>query len=485
MNISKLLILLAVMSTSAYSQVATKPAVDSNVGLISCPEDSKKTSLGYCTYTLKNLNRAQNLIRIIEQTLFRGLQLNAPNGMMETLGNNNKVMTFWHKDPVMLMKMKEIIPILDTKESFYPNTIVEMKLDIYEIAESSLTNIGAEISNLQIGAGIGDLDNSYGLSSAESGGLNVDLKLGVVQLSGLLSAEKQKGKLNRVISIKKAVPNLTSIKYSDSTMIYNAPGAGVDIKENRSGVSMNGTASVEAREDGLVNIKGFEFNYGLPNEDNTVRIVSSPFETLSIQQGVALPIAISSSNSQMTTSEVGFLGFGKKVVKENARLIVYASVQVKSWEEYVNEIRSILNVGKQKFDKIELSSLLNTTCPSNIELLNGIILQARRDLNGDPLLTLRLNKQNACIQNLKQRVKVRISGEGLSKEENEDYPTIESLMHIPMRIKNLGLTKYTDKSLLKFKVRLETSKNGVKTKITKKVYFAPSNYDLEDSFWIE
>jgi hypothetical protein len=268
-------------------------------------------------------------------------------------------------------------------------------------------------------------------------------------------------------------------------MIYNAPGAGVDIKENRSGVSMNGTASVEAREDGLVNIKGFEFKYGLPNEDNTVRIVSSPFETLSIQEGVALPIAISSSNSQMTTSEVGFLGFGKKVVKENARLIVYASVQVKSWEEYVNEIRSILNVGKQKFDKIELSSLLNTTCPSDIELLNGIILQARRDLNGDPLLTLRLNKQNACIQNLKQRVKVRISGEGLSKEENEDYPTIESLMHIPMRIKNLGLTKYTDKSLLKFKVRLETVKNGVKTKVTKKVYFAPSNYDLEDSFWTE
>jgi hypothetical protein len=54
-----------------------------------------------------------------------------------------------------------------------------------------------------------------------------------------------------------------------------------------------------------------------------------------------------------------------------------------------------------------------------------------------------------------------------------------------MRIKNLGLTKYTDKSLLKFKVRLETVKNGVKTKVTKKVYFAPSNYDLEDSFWTE
>ena len=315
MNMSKLLIFLAVVSVSAHSQVVTNTN-NNRVGLINCPTDSKEISLGYCTYTLKNLNRAQNLIRIIEQTLFRGLHLNSPIGMMETLGNNDKVMTFWHKDPVVLKKMKEIIPILDTKESFYPNTIVEMKLDIYEIAESSLTNIGAEISNLQIGAGIGDLDNSYGVSSADGSGLNVDLKLGVVQLSGLLSAEKQKGKLNRVISIKKAVPNLTSIKYTDSTLIYNAPGAGVDIKQNRSGVSMNGTASVEVGNSGLVNIKGFEFDYGLANEDNTVRIVSSPFETLSIQEGVALPIAISSSNSQMTTSEVGFLGFGKKVSKE-------------------------------------------------------------------------------------------------------------------------------------------------------------------------
>jgi hypothetical protein len=485
MKSNKLLILLVMCSVSAYSQVMPNINSNSNIGLINCPTDSKETSLGYCTYTLKNLNRAQNLIRIIEQTLFRGLQLNPPNGMMETLGNNNKVMTFWHKDPVVLNKMKEIIPILDTKESFYPNTMVEMKLDIYEIAESSLTNIGAEISNLQIGAGLGDLDNSYGVSSADGSGLNVDLKLGVVQLSGLLSAEKQKGKLNRVISIKKAVPNLTSIKYTDSTLIYNAPGAGVDIKQNRSGVSMNGTASVEAGNTGLVNIKGFEFDYGLANEDNTVRIVSSPFETLSIQEGVALPIAISSSNSQMMTSEAGFLGFGKKVSKENARLIIYASVQVKTWEEYVSEIQSILVIGKQKFDKKEISALRNTYCPSDIELLNDLVLKARRDLNGDPLLTLMLSKDKACLQNLKQRVKIRISGEGLSKDDNEEYPTVESIMHIPMRIKNLGLTKYTDKSLLKFKVKLETVKNGVRTKLTKKLFFAPSNYDLEDSFWSE
>ena len=96
-----------------------------------------------------------------------------------------------------------------------------------------------------------------------------------------------------------------------------------------------------------------------------------------------------------------------------------------------------------------------------------------------------LSKDKACLQNLKQRVKIRISGEGLSKDDNEEYPTIESIMHIPMRIKNLSLTKYTDKSLLKFKVKLETIKNGVKTKLTKKLFFAPSNYDLEDSFWSE
>ena len=47
------------------------------------------------------------------------------------------------------------------------------------------------------------------------------------------------------------------------------------------------------------------------------------------------------------------------------------------------------------------------------------------------------------------------------------------------------LTKYFNKPLLKFKVKLETKNNGVKTKVIKKVYFAPSDYELQDSFWLE
>jgi hypothetical protein len=485
MNISKLLILLSVLSNTAFAQFSPKAIEDSKIDLVNCPKDSLEVSMGYCTYTLRNLDRAQSLIRVIEQTLFKGDHLVAPEGILERLGNNNKVMTFWHKDPEVLRRMKEIIPMLDTKENFYPNTIVEMKLDIYEVAETSLTSLAAEITNLQIGAGISDLTNTYGVSSAGNNGVNVDLKLGLVQLSGLLSAEKQKGKLNKVITIKKAVPNLTSIKYSDATMVYNAPGAGVTIKENKGGVTMSGIASVEASETGLVNIKGFDFKYGIPNEDATVRIISSPYDTLTMQEGVALPIVISNSNSKLISSEVGFLGFGRKVVKENARLVVYASVEVKSWDEYISEIKSILQVGKQYFDGIEHAKLATNICPTDLELLNDIILVARRDISGDPLLTVRLDKDNACLKNIKQRIKIRISGEGLPRALNVKHKTAEFLMHIPMRIKQLGLTKYIEKPLLNFKIKLETTSNGVKTKVSKKLFFEPGDYDLRDSFWIE
>lgn len=476
----KCLILLAIMNTQVYSQEVAMQI--NSKGKVVCLDEVNFIGHKSCTYTLINLTRGQELIRKIEQILFKGEPLSLPDGMMEILGSNSKVISFWHKDIKVMEQIKNIIPLLDTKEDFSSNTIVEFKADIYEISESGLSSLGAEITNLKVGAGIDDLVDGVGANS-DGNGLGLDLKLGVVQLSGLLSAERQKGRLKKSITISRPVPNLSSIEYDDITNIYSSPGAaGTEIKTDKTGVSLDGVVSVNHENEKLVTVKGFKITYGTKNSDGSVNILTLPYENLVVQEGIAFPLISSKSIGTYKGNTTKLLGFNIGRSKEEARLLVYVTVKVKSWDEYIEHIKDILVVGKQKFSKSEVEKL-SSECVSVNHLLRDLKLIATRDLNGDPVLSLMLNKENACKTNLKKRIKIKISGNGISKKENSKFTTVESLMHIPMKINDLSLEKLR-KSLLRFKYSAELVDKGMKTKVSEKLYFAPNDYNLAESFWM-
>lgn len=472
--------LLAILSTNVFAQNISSV---SEKGRVICPEDKNGADYEYCTYTLVHLTRAQELIRKIEQVLFKGDPLTSPDGMMEPLGNNKKVLAFWHMDDNIRRKMKEVIPLLDTRESFYPNTIVEFKADVYEVSETGLSNLGAEIANLKVGSSIGDLANNT-MVSGGGNGLGLDLKLGIVELSGLLSAEKQKGNLVRKDTINRPVANFSSIEYDDTTKRFAAPGAGTSIKDLYTGITLDGVVSVNDQDPSLVTVKNFKITYGTLNSDETVNLITLPTENLIVKEGVAFPVVSSKTVGTFKKTSGRLLGFSREVTKEDAKLLIYVTVKVKTWDEYINSIQGLLTVGKQKFDKDELNALTDN-CPSSLELLNDIIPMATRDHQGDPLLSIRLNKNKACLKNIKNRVKVTITGTGIEKLKNKKNVTVESLMHIPIRINGLSLSKIREKSELKIKVKLEMKDGNTKTKVMHKLRYAPSDYNIEDNFWLE
>lgn len=452
-------------------------------GQVICPEDKDGSLYEYCTYTLVNLTRAQELIRKVEQVIFKGDPLTSPDGMMEPLGNNNKVLTFWHVNKDILNRMKDVIPMLDTRESFYPNIIVEFKTDIYEISETGLSNLGAEITNLK--AGTSGANNYYSAAASGAGNsLGLDLKLGIVELSGLLSAEKQKGNLRRKNTINRPIANLSSVKYDDTTKIFAAPGAGTSIKEQYTGVTLDGTVSVNDKDTSLVTVKNFKISYGTLNDDGTINLISLPVDDLIVKEGVAIPLVSSKTVGTFKKTSSRLFGWGKEVTKEDAKLLIYVSVKVKKWDEYINSIRNLLTVGKQRFNTDEIATLADN-CVNDLVVLDDIIPYATRDHQGDPVLSIRLNKDHACKKNIKNRVKVTISGDGIPKELNRKNVTVESLMHLPMKIEGLSLFKIREKSELKIKIKLETKSNGIVTKVVHKLRFAPTAYDIKDNFWLE
>lgn len=446
-----------------------------------CPTQDGQ-SLGFCQYTVQNLNRAQALIAKVNQALFSGRPLTSNEGILQPFGENEQQVLFWHKNPEILSRLKTVIPLLDTMENFTTYSIVEVKTDIYEISESGLSSLGAEISNLKFGSLFGnDDDNGYGISGSNNG-MGVDLKIGTLELQGLISAERSRGTLTRKGSIIRTVPNLSKLTYKDTTPIYFAPGAGTNVLQPETGITLDGKVSINQFNPSLVNIKDYKLYYGTLTEGGYVNSVEIPFENLMLEEGVAFPIVSSKTIGTMTVRKRGILSFGNSEVVEDSKLLVYTSVKIYEWDEYINGIQSLAQEPKLSFTKDEKDSL-PSDCVNELDILSNLKLIAKRDQLGDPILSFMFDKDLACKDNIRRRVKISVSGEDINENINTTMTNFERMMHIPLRIKEIAPRRFSQPSLT-FKVKLETF-GRPRSKVTLYLEFAPTTYDLEGMFWIK
>jgi len=481
---------LIAMSFSSFGQNLSQmdESLSPKLGKVECRpfasalvDATENDSKEFCTYTLVNLTRGQELIKKVTQALFNNNAINSDDGLLEVLGHNNRVIIFRHKDPAVLKMLKDIIPIMDSREDYSTSLMVEFTTDIYEISETGLSNLNAEISKLGIspdGAGGSVVSGDI----VSDGKIGVNLKLGIFQLTALLSAEKSKGTLKRMNRISRTLPNLSRIEVSTNTPIDFSPGPTSTI-ERDTGVKLNGTISVNANTPSLVNIKGFDLKYGKLNADGTVTTVKVPYDNLMLQEGVAIPIVSTKTVGSFTSSSSRTLGLSRSRSREDSKLLIYSTVKVLTWEDYIASLQGIVNLGKAKFDKYELSRLTDS-CPSNTELIKAMQLFAHRDSVGDPVLSIKLNKNKACLGNIKTKVKVTIRGEKIDKKLNTHYLSVENLMHIPLRIEGIAANKFSDPKL-NFRVQIKTfGKNPAQVKYLLQ-FDSNSGHDIGEDFWIK
>lgn len=457
---------------------------DDNSNGVICPTQNDQP-LGFCQYTVQNLNRAQALIAKVNQALFNGRPITSNDGILQPFGENEQQVLFWHKNAEILSKMKTVIPLLDTMENFTTYSIVEVRTDIFEISESGLSSLGAEISNLKFGSLFGSDDNGsngYGITGGGNNGMGLDLKVGTLELQGLLSAEKSRGTLNRKGTIIRTVPNLSSLTYKDTTPIYFAPGAGTNVLQPETGVTLSGKVSINQYNKSLVNIKDYKLYYGTLTEAGFVNSVEIPFENLILEEGVSFPIVSSKSIGTMTVKNRGLLSFGNSESVEDSKLLVYTSVKIYEWDEYIAGIQSLAQEPKMSFTKSEKDTLA-TNCVNELDVLSSLKLIAKRDQMGDPILSFMFDKDLACKSNINRRVKITITGENINKTTNTTMTNFERMMHIPLRIKEIAPGRFNQASLT-FKVKLETF-GRPRSKVTLYLEFAPTTYDLEGMFWIK
>jgi hypothetical protein len=462
----------------------------SQIGLVECHDKSQLGIDGgiiegeFCTYTIKNLANVGELSRKVEQALFNGESLIEPDGILETFGDNNQTLIFSHQRAEILQQMKLMIPMMDSKENFAPNDVVRINADIYEVNETGLSNLGASITNLRVGSGINDgLDNIREVT-ASSEGLGIDLRAGIYEISGKLAAEKTKGNLNRITQIKTESYNLHKANYSDITTIYQAPGAGTSIHPEEEGIKIKAKVSINSRNRNLVVLKDFDLYYGVANGDGTINKLNIPKQRLVLKEGVLFPLVSSKTTGTQSSRTSGIFNFNRSSTQQNKKLLVYLSVDIMTWDEFVGEMSISKRAKVQtKFTKAQIKEL-PTECPTTRDLLSALEVNAVRGGEGVPTLSFNLDKSMACKKNIKKRIYVRTTGGGIGNRENIHLLRIEELMHRPVQI--TGIQDYFwNLTWINFTVGINIFNKSNTRVLHNLIYSRTENYDISENFWIE
>ncbi len=439
----------------------------------------------FCTYTLKNLANVSELQRKVEQALFNGDPLVAPDGILEAFGNNNQTLIFSHQNEAVLQRMIVDIPKMDSKEEFSPSDVIKLRADIYEVSETGMSNIGAGITELNIGPDINDGLDNLQEARLNSDGLGVNLRAGIFQVSGLIAREKQRGNLRRITQIEGDSYNLDRFEYSDIAMKYQAPGAGTTVKEHEKGIRLSTKVSINNSRSDTVVLKDLYFYYGTENEDGSINALNIPKKRLVLQEGIMVPLLSFKSTGTITRRTSGILNFGRQETTEKTKLLVYLSVEITSWKDYIaNMSKNKALAYKAKFTKEEKKKL-PSKCPSLSELVDSIQTTAFRGIDGEPVLTFMIDKELACKSNIKQRfyVTTRINGNKATANNTQIY-RLEELMHRPVRIKDIGpqlfLNEWIDftVSIAPFRGRT-TQSNSVNL-----IFINGVNPDIDDDFYV-
>ncbi|MAZ48090.1 MAG: hypothetical protein CME65_05985 [Halobacteriovoraceae bacterium] len=445
----------------------------------------------FCTYTIQNLANVNELARKTVQALFDGRPLIYPEGILEAFGNNDQTLIFSHSDPAKMNQMKNLIPSLDTRESFAPSEVVRIKADIYEVTETGLNNIGAGISNLRLGTGINDgLDDSF-VASGTATGLGVDLRAGAVELSAFINREKANGHLRRVTQVRGDSYNLNNFSFSDITTVYQAPGAGTSISQEEEGIKINAKVSVNAENQNTVVLRDFNFYYGEGFDrvspsgtvSRAVNKITIPAQRLILQEGIMIPIISENIQFESSLRSRGFLSFGNESERVSTRLLIFISADVLSWEEYISELNSINIQSRSSFTPAQ-RALLPSTCPSESEVLQALNLHAVRGEDGAPVLSFSLDDSVACKTNLNKRIYIDVEGGGIPGQANESVRTVEQLIHSPIRIQGIPDSSFS-RSYVHFSLMLQYF-NRRRTATYHRLYYSPSTFsDISQNFWIE
>jgi hypothetical protein len=428
-------------------------------GRIECQEQLMR-----CTYISQNLT-ARTLAARVKAVLKPGDVLLPSEGYITI--ESTSVLSFWFYDENLRDRFEGLLPLLDVLEDGVPSHLVQLTTEIYSLSEEGLSHIDASVGSIS-----SDPGDAPDFDILNNGGI-LDLSLTVSSrlLSAVLGTNVGRKETSRVTRVVQLVPNLAGINYERTTNIYVSPTAGV-VKDEKAGLTLGGTVSINRGDSNLVLIKDYSFNYGVLTPGNgetedrvTILRVSNP--QLYLYEGVSTMIVSSNTSVVTRDTNVGILSFGRERSKVYNKLMVVTRAKTMTFDNYRDEMARFSRLSLfRTFSESQVDRLPESR--SNIEsVLNSLKPYTYRLSNGEPVIGFKLDEKLASKTNIKKTIEVEIRGGGIRMDKMR---SVENLMLSGFKLDSLS-SRYMNRAKVKLKVKFKV--HNSRQRVSKTLYYDP------------
>lgn len=428
-------------------------------GRIECQDELLR-----CTYVSQNLT-ARTLANRVRQALVPGDVLIPSEGFINVESTN--VLSFWFYNEELKNRFEGLLPLMDVLEAGVPSHLVQLTTEIYSVSEEGLSHIDASVGS--ISSDVGDAPDFDILN--DGGILDLSLTVSSRLLSAVLGTQVGRKETSRVTRVVQLIPNLAPISYERTSNIYISPTAGV-VKDEKAGLTLGGTVSINAGDSDLVHIKDYSFSYGVLNrasesERDSVTILNVSNPSLYLYKGISTMVVSSNTSVVTRDNNFGLFSFGRERSKVFNKLMVVTSAKTMSFDNYRDEMARFSRLSLfRSFSESQIERL-----PQSRTSLSQVLASLKpynyRLSNGTPVIGFRLDDKLAALNNIKKTVEVEVKGGGLRMKKMR---SIENLMLSGFRFDSLS-SRHMSKA--KVKLRVELKVHGSREKYKKTLYYDP------------
>ena len=368
-------------------------------------------ALKECRYTVQNLTSARQLITRVSAVMFPDAPLDPREGFMTPV--TYKELVFWFESAELRQRFIALVPRFDAYEDFIPSALILFETEIYAISNEGITNLEA----------------SLGLSStaptSTPTGTGIDLGFAInygvasLNLSVSLTAVRSRGQATKLTTVKQIVPNYADLNFSHITNVYIAPTPG-QFEKQEAGLRVSGGMSISNESRNQVVVHDFNLYYGIEVPPllttGTSRVSALSYGTPELVLEKDMNYLLVSSNG-FETSRVAGLGLPSsfRSTVRNAKLLIITRAKAFSYDEFLEEVRQLRRFNTvTQFSQEQIAAFPDSPV-SEKALLSSISASAKTTLDGERILTLKLQKELARIANFNKVYDIKISAKGFKQ----------------------------------------------------------------------
>ncbi|MEK7356798.1 MAG: hypothetical protein AAB250_10130, partial [Bdellovibrionota bacterium] len=217
----------------------------------------------------------------------------------------------------------------DGLAEFQPRARVAITVDVFSVENTFMDSLMATINATEKAANPVTMDKASITtdgSSVSLGAVLGNLPTSFIKLQLDIGRERGVRKMKNHFSL--IVPNMTTLNYSKTQVLYRETKSGVGGQDEKIGLSVSGVVNINGLNTEMVQITNFNITYGVPTNDerSLVNAVTTSVATVDLLRGKSTMISLDELEVDEVIKKNAFIfGGGRKKSQGKQHLLMIIS----------------------------------------------------------------------------------------------------------------------------------------------------------------